>query len=102
MKTDKTIEHGILLVKLLLKDAPHGNEIDTFPSLDVLKTFKIHFVLGDTMYQNVLRILRAFDVIWMTNYNEITLNKKKFEKLCELKPLENDQAEKRFKELDKK
>ncbi len=99
MKSDKTIEHGMLLVKLLINKYPHGNEIDTFPSLDVLRVFKTYFVLGDTMYNNILRNLRAFEIISMVNYNEITFNKTEFRIFCKEKQNENEEADKRFKEL---
>lgn len=96
MQTDKNIEHGILFVKLLLKEYPHGNNVDSFPSLDCLRIFKSYFSLSDTTYHNVLRNLRAFGVVSMINYNEITLDKLKFKDFCKLKPVENIQADKKF------
>ena len=98
---NKSIEHGIFLIKVIQKEYPAKTPKNTISKLDMVRIFSETIRLGTTSFQNIINILKSHGVVETTFYTEITINQFALNKFYSKFPDESKEAEKRFKEWAK-
>lgn len=104
MGYSKSIADGIFVLEIALAtNFPNKRyTVDTFSKLDVVSIFVQELKLSMTTFYNTFLVFRAIGVVRCLSYGELTIDKPKFEQFKKDRIEENENAQKRFKEWQKK
>ena len=104
MGYSKSIADGIYVLEIAIAtNFPNKRyTIDTFSKLDLVNIFFSELGLSMTTFHNTFLVFRAVGVLRSMNYGELSIDKIKFVKFKKEREQENEYAQERFKEWQKK